>query len=148
MVDTLNEPAGQTAQRVVPIKDQILAADDLPFEDLKVPEWGVELRVRGLTGTDRDAYEARAVAVRNAGQDVELRLSDFRSRLVIKCLYDPATDERLFADSEVSALGAKSGVVIERLFKIAQRLSGMDSAALGRAEGNSETDRSDVSTTD
>lgn len=132
---------------MAPIKDQILAADDLPFEDVKVPEWGVELRVRGLTGTDRDAYEARAVAVRNAGQDIELRLADFRSRLVVKCLHDPATDQRLFDDKEVSALGAKSGVVIQRLFKIAQRLSGMDTDALGRAEGNSETDQSDVSTT-
>lgn len=130
------------------LHDQILAADDIEHDDVPVPEWGVKVRVRGLTGTERDAYEARAVALRNAGQDIELRLSDFRARLVVKCLYDPETNERIFADSEVSALGAKSAVVLERLFKIAQRLSGMDADALARAEGNSGDDQSDSSTSD
>lgn len=131
------------------LHDQIVAADDLSYEDETIPEWGdAKVRIRGLSGHDRDAYEAKAVAVKNMGQDVELRLADFRSRLVIKCLFDPETDEQVFADNEVTVLAAKSGVVIQRLFKIAQRLSGMDTDALSRAEGNSETDPSDSSTTD
>lgn len=108
------------------LHDQILAAEDIGSEDLAVDEWGgVKVRVRGLTGTERDAYEAKAVALRNGGQDVELRLADFRARLVVKCLYDPESNERIFADSEVSALGGKSAVVLERLFMVAQRLSGL-----------------------
>lgn len=129
------------------LHDQILAADDIGYEDLPIDEWGgAKIRIRGLTGTERDAYEAKAVAVRNGGQDVELRLADFRARLVVKCLYDPETGERVFADNEVSALGGKSAVVLERLFKVAQRLSGLDAEALPRAEGNSEGDQSDSST--
>jgi len=110
---------------VTDLRGLILAADDLPFEDLDVPEWGVKVRVRGLTGTDRDAYEAKSVALRRGGQDIELRLANFRSRLVVKCLYDPETGERIFGDNETAQLGAKAARVIERLFDIANRLSAL-----------------------
>ncbi len=129
------------------LKDLILAAEDRPFEDIDVPEWGVKVRVRGLSGTERDSYEAKAVAVRQGGKDVELRLANFRSKLVVKCLFDPENDERIFDDNEVNALGSKSGKVIDELFDLCQKLSGMDSGAVARAEGNSETDPSDSSTT-
>lgn len=133
--------------RATGLKAQILAADDRPYRDEVVPEWDVKIRVRGLSGTERDAYEAKLVQVRNAaGTDVELRLQDFRSRLVVKCLYDPETDERIFEDGEVSKLGAKSGAVIDRLFDVCQELSGMDSEAVSRAEGNSGTGPSVSST--
>lgn len=131
------------------LKDQILGADDRLSEDVPVPEWeNVKVRVRGLSGSERDAYEAKLVQVRSVGKDVELRLKDFRSRLLVRCLYDPETDERIFGDNEVASLGSKSGVVIDRLHDVAIRLSGMDSEAVGRAEGNSESDPSDSSTTD
>ncbi len=39
-------------------KDDILGADDLATEDVEVPEWGGCVRVRALTGTERDAFEA------------------------------------------------------------------------------------------
>ncbi|MGH7341913.1 MAG: hypothetical protein ACREKH_15590 [Candidatus Rokuibacteriota bacterium] len=130
------------------LKAQILAADDRPFTDEDVPEWGVKLRVRGLSGTERDAYEAKAVALKQGGQDIELRLANFRSRLLVKCLFDPETDERIFEDNEVNALGGKAGNVIDRLFDVAQAMSGMDSGAAARAEGNSESDPSDSSTID
>lgn len=130
------------------LRDQILAADDLPETDETVPEWGgLVVRVRGLSGTDRDAYEARAVALKNQGQDVELRLQDFRTKLVVKCLFDPETDERLFSDKDVPKLGKKSGAVIERLYGIAQRLSGMTKEAKEEAKGKSEAVPSDGFTT-
>lgn len=130
------------------IKDQILAADDRPFEDVDVPEWDVKVRVRGLSGTERDAYEARAVKLHQGGKDVELRLADFRSRLLVKCLHDPETNERIFEDNEIVKLGSKSGQVIDRLFDVAQELSGMGVDATARAEGNSESDPSDSSIID
>lgn len=132
-----------------PLRDLILNAEDLPHEDVEVPEWGdILVRVRGLSGTDRDAYEAKAVALKNQGQDVELRLQDFRTKLVVKCLYDPESDERLFSDKDVAKLGKKSGVVIERLYGIAQHLSGMTKEAKEEAKGKSEAVPSDGSTTD
>lgn len=132
------------------LKQIILDADDLAHEDLEVPEWGVTVRIRGLSGTDRDRYEAQQVAVRRAGNsaELELRLADYRSKLVVRCLVDPATDERIFADGDAPALGRKSGLVIDRLFEIARRLSGMDDNAEAAARGNSGTAQSGGSTTD
>jgi hypothetical protein len=134
--------------RAASLKAQILAADDRPFEDVDVEEWGVKIRVRGMTGTERDAYEARAVKLSQGGQNVEVQLQNFRARLVVKCLLDPETDERIFADNEVDRLGAKAGKVIDRLFDLAQELSGMNEGAVSRAEGNFGIVLSDGSTTD
>ena len=43
-------------------KAAILAAEDLKTETVAVPEWGGEVRVRTLTGTERDAFESGLVA--------------------------------------------------------------------------------------
>lgn len=130
------------------LKDLIAQADDRPFEDLDVPEWAVKVRVQGLSGTERDRFEARIVEIRNSGRDVQAKLDNFRSKLLVLCLRDPETGERIFTDNDVSILGRKSGLVVQRLFKVAQRLSGMDEGAIERAEGNSETDPSDSSISD
>lgn len=130
------------------LKDRIAQADDRPFEDQDVPEWGVKVRVQGLSGTQRDAFEAGIVEIRNSGRDVQAKLGNFRSKLLVLCLHDPETGERIFGDSDVAILGSKSGLVVQRLFKLAQQLSGMDEGAIERAEGNSETDPSDSSISD
>lgn len=129
------------------LKDKILAADDIPHEDVEVPEWGVTVRIKGLSGTDRDAYEAKAIALKNQGQDVELRLADFRAKMLIKCLCDPDTGDRLFGDKEASQLGRKHGAVLDRLHDIAMRLSGMGRHAKEAAKGNSGAAVSGSSTT-
>lgn len=129
------------------LRDLIVAADDRKYEDVEVPEWGnVKIRVCGLSGTERDAFEAKMVSVRS-NKDVDVQLHNHRSKLLVKCLLDPETDQRIFGDNEVNALGAKSGAVLDRLHDIAVRLSGMDEDAPARAEGNSEADPSAASTT-
>jgi len=83
----------------------ILAADDLPWEDVPVPEWGGEVRVRGLNGSQRSLIEATMVAAK--GQTVEIRVEAFktlRERLIATCLVD-AEGRRLFVDAEVGKLG-------------------------------------------
>lgn len=131
------------------LRDIILAAEDLPHEDVEVPEWkGVTVRVQGLTGTERDAFEARGVHLQQTQKDTEKRLRDFRSRLLAKCLVDPESGERLFGDGDVAKLGGKSATVIVRLFRVAQRVSGMTDDAVDDAEGNSEPAQSGGSTSD
>lgn len=125
--------------------DQIVAADDRAYEDVPVPEWGGEVRVIGLSGTDRDAYEAAMVEARQTGKGATLRLQNFRSKLVAKCLIDQ-NGERLFTDDKVKVLGAKSGAVIDRLFDTARRLSGMSKDAVDEGKDDSEPAPSDAST--
>ncbi len=42
-------------------REQILQSDDLPRETVQVPEWGGEVQVRTMTGTDRDAFVASLI---------------------------------------------------------------------------------------
>jgi hypothetical protein len=129
------------------LKDTILGADDIEEEDHDVPEWGVKVKVRGMTGTERDSFEGKLVAMRKGGTDPEMRLADFRSKVLVRCLVDPETDKRIFDEKDVQQLGRKSGAVLDRLFDVAKRLSGMDDKAVEAARGNSPAAPSGSSTT-
>ena len=102
-------------------RDQILQSDDLPRERVSVPEWGGEVLVRTMTGADRDAFEASLVS-RDGGK--EGRLDNVRARLVALALCDEA-GQRIFADADIAALGAKSARALDRVFGVAQRLNGI-----------------------
>lgn len=104
-------------------KDAILGADDRATVDVEVPEWGGTVRVRALSGTERDAYEVALAGVRPDGTR-RLNLVNVRARLIAMACVDEA-GERLFTDKDVEALGAKSGVAMQRVFEAAQALSGL-----------------------
>jgi len=42
-------------------RDAILEAQDLQHEEVYIPEWGGSVRVRTLTGAERDAFEQSIV---------------------------------------------------------------------------------------
>lgn len=112
-------------------KDDILKADDLPAEDVDVPEWGGTVRVRGLTGTERDGFEMRMATARKNGSVEDV---DFRASLVGRCLVD-GDGKRLLTDKEVARLGSKSGAALDRIFEKVRELSGMgDDVVKERAE--------------
>lgn len=115
-------------------KADILKSDDLPRATVSVPEWGGEVMVRGLTGSERDAWEAETFTVTARGvQSVNLR--DMRARLVARCVVDEA-GQRVFGDADVVALGAKSAQALQRVFEAAQRLSGLTAADIEELKGN------------
>jgi hypothetical protein len=104
------------------MKDKILQAQDLTKEKVNVPEWGVELWVRCLTGTERDKFESDIVSGR--GDNVKMNFHNMRSKLLVMTLVDES-GERIFADKDTDALGKKNAAVLDRLFAIAQKLSGL-----------------------
>lgn len=115
-------------------KEAILAAEDRQTEDVAVPEWGGTVRVRGLSGTERDAYEAGIVLISRSGQR-SVNLKNLRGRLVALACIDEEGN-RLFTDEDAIALGDRSAAALERLFDVARRLSGLsDSDVEEMAEG-------------
>lgn len=102
-------------------KEAILAADDLPRERVNVPEWGGDVFVRTMTGTERDAFEASLIGTGGAKDG---RLDNVRARLVSLALCSES-GERLFDDAEIAALGKKSARALDRVFGVAQRLNGI-----------------------
>ena len=125
-------------------KEAILGADDLEFEDVAVPEWGGSVRVYGLTGTERDRYEQAIVQQR--GRRMVANLQNARARLVAMAVRDEE-GKRLFADGDVAALGQKSGRVLDRLFDVAARLSGLTEDEVEELAGNWSGGQSDDSGT-
>lgn len=113
-------------------RDLILQADDLPTTEVEVPEWGGWVTVRGLTGAERDLYEQGMLSM--IGPSVELNMANARARLVALCVVDEA-GERLFSDQDVLALSQKSGAALDRVFQIAQKLSGLSNSDLGELTG-------------
>ena len=103
-------------------REAILAAEDRVVEEVEVPEWGGLVRVKGLSGTERDQFEA-SVAERK-GKKTRMNLANIRARLVQRCVIGE-DDKPLFKPNDVTALGAKSAAALDRVFEVAMRLSGM-----------------------
>lgn len=117
-------------------KEQILQAKDGRFEDVDVPEWGGKVRVKMMTGTERDAYEAALYEVKagaDGKSDIRFNREDMRCKLLARVLVD-GDGRRLFADAEVRTLGQKSAAALERVYKAAQRLNALDDEAVSTAE--------------
>jgi hypothetical protein len=107
-------------------REQILTASDIRTEDVEVPEWGGSVRVRALTGVERDAYETTIVNIRSDGSKV-MNLRNLRARLVaVSCVDEDGN--RLFTDADAMELGNRSASALERVFDVAQKLSGLSAS--------------------
>jgi hypothetical protein len=113
--------------------DQILGAVIDVSETVTVPEWGGDVIIRGMTGTERDGFEAM---VRPKGV---MDLRNYRARLLVRVLVN-VNGTRLFADVQAADLGKQPAKVIDRLYDVAARLSGMADDDTEELEGNSEAE--------
>lgn len=106
-------------------KDDILKAEDLVTEEVDLsdlPGYNGSVLVRGLTGRERDEYEASVLEMR--GNKMVPNTANVRAKLVVKCAVDD-DGKRLFTDTDANALGEKSGAALDRMFEVAARLSGL-----------------------
>ena len=101
------------------IRDQILAKQDIPSEMVDVPEWGVKVEVRGMTGAERTRIMDKAT--QNAG-DVNLQF--VYPEIVIATAFDPEGGEQVFKPGDRDALLAKSATALDRIAAVGVRLSG------------------------
>jgi hypothetical protein len=103
----------------VSIRNQILALNDIPSEIVDIPEWGVKVEVRGMTGAERTRI--MDMATKNAG---EFNLQFVYPEIVIATSFDTETGEQIFQPSDRDALLAKSANALDRLASVGMRLSG------------------------
>lgn len=120
-------------QNSVLTRDAILGAKDLATEVVEVPEWGGVVHVRSLTGAERDQFEAAVVEFR--GTNPQINLKNTRARLVAMTVIDE-NGKLLFGDGDIEMLGAKSGAALDRVFAVAQRLSGLSRADVDQLAKN------------
>jgi hypothetical protein len=115
-------------------KDAILAANDLASETVACPEWGGDVIVRSMTGTQRDAYEG-TLMVRDDDGQYRVDTENMKVKLVVFTAVDDAGNP-LFSAEDIPALSGKSAAVIERLAAAASRLSGLGKTATEEAAKN------------
>jgi hypothetical protein len=101
--------------------------------------------VRALTGAERDAFEASVVEQR--GKSTKMNLRNIRAKLVALTIVDEE-GTRLFLDADVKLLGQKSAAALDKLFEVAQRLSGLRDEDVEELAKNSDDDLSEGSTLD
>lgn len=123
--------------------EEILAVDDMGYMDLEVPEWGGTVRLKSLTGNQRDQYENSIVSQR--GKTTQVNLQGIRARLCSLCIVDE-TGKRLFTDAQVQRLGQKSAKGLDRVFEVCQSMNGLTDTDVAELEGNSDGAQSDGST--
>jgi hypothetical protein len=114
-------------------KAQILAAGALATEDVAVPEWGGVVRVRAMSGAERDSFEAGIV--RREGKHMQTNMQNIRARLVAATVVDDA-GALLFTPADVATLGALSASALDRVFTVAQRLSGLSTEDVDELAGS------------
>jgi len=125
------------------LRDKIKAADDIKRELVEVPEWGVTVEVRTISGAARAQLFAEAT-----DKNGKLHYDDAYTGLIIASVFDPETGERVFSAADADWLKKKSSNATERLTEVAVRLSGLSPEAIGQAEKNSDSDTlNDDSTT-
>jgi hypothetical protein len=104
-------------------RSDILRATATPQEMVSLTkELGGDVLVRGMTGVERDAFEASCLEGRGKRRDFNMK--NFRAKMVAACCIDDQ-GHRIFTDADVIALGEVRADVIDKLFSVAQRLSGM-----------------------
>jgi hypothetical protein len=103
------------------LRDKILAAKDIPTESVNIPEWDVDVLVKGMSAGDRillmqNAYDQKTQQVNMAA---------IYPDVVVSCVFDPDTDEPVFTDADKAALMGKSSAAIEAIAAVGLRLSGI-----------------------
>lgn len=117
----------------------ILNTDDCVIQTVNVPEWGVKVHVRALSGQERDAYEESLWSQGKDGTRTIL-FKHVRAKLVALSVINPRTGKRIFSDRDVLALTEKRASALDRIATVAQRLAGLREADVERLAGNSESE--------
>lgn len=123
------------------LRDRIIATNDTQSELVNVPEWGVDIEIRGMSGAAR-AQMTQAAADNEGGVNYVRMMPN----IVIGCVFDPETGERVFNDDDHEIVMEKSGSALDNIVKVAMRLSGFGDKAVDEAGKDSSSTQSEGST--
>jgi len=103
-------------------KEQILKAEDLKSEIVEVPEWGGDVKVRMMTGVERDNFEASIFDAK--GKDSKINLKNLRAKLIVLTVIGD-DGKKIFTEADIENVGEKSAKALDRVFAVAQRINGI-----------------------
>jgi hypothetical protein len=123
------------------LRDKILAAQDIPSEPVNIPEWGVDVVVRGMSAGERITLMQNAFDQTTQQVNMSIVYPD----VVVACTFDPDSSEPVFTDADKPLILSKSSAAVERLANVGLRLSGIgkdEQDAAGKDSSKSQKDDS------
>jgi hypothetical protein len=123
-------------------KAEILAADDAKFGEVDVPEWGGKVRIRTLTGTERDLVDE----YRQEAYEKSKKRFGARAYLCAMAICDEH-GKCIFTPQDLEALGRKNYDALSRVFEAAWELNGLGEEAVENAKKNLSGEQSSDSGT-
>lgn len=120
------------------------AAGKLPIERVDLPELGGHVYVRGMSGVERDNWERSLVV--GKGRRRDYNLDNVRARLAARTICDEA-GVRTFTDADADTLGTIRVDCLNRIFEVAQRLSGVSDQDMEELGKGSELEAGSGSST-
>jgi hypothetical protein len=114
---------GQTPERRLLTRAEILDAHDVQTEAVNVPEWGGDVLVRSMTGDERDRFEAEAQTTNS--DDPTANYQRIRARLAARTIVDE-DGNRVFSEQDIEKLGSKNAWALTRVLLVAARLAALD----------------------
>ncbi len=76
----------QGADKTFKSAADILGIDDLETESIFIPQWSTWVKVKALTGTERDKFESESL--KRKGKKVEANMENVRARLIVLTAID------------------------------------------------------------
>jgi len=108
----------------------ILSCDDSMAQKINIPEWGGDVYIRTMSGSERDSWELHAEAQLDKTNSVNVR-----AKLASLTLCDEK-GKRLFSDNQLAALGKKSGKALDRVYSASLKLNKVTDADIKELEKN------------
>lgn len=119
--------------------EEIKDADDIPEEDLVVPEWDGKLRIRGMTAQQRlDFYDRNRETDPGKEGETKINLQGATYDSVVMGVIEPDLKEE-----HIPILKDKHPAVLDAIVKVFMRLSGIDMDALAEERKKSSEEESD-----
>lgn len=103
------------------LRDQIIGARDLREQTVAVPEWGGPVLLVEMDGATRLSFDDESAALKADGRKEDGM--GLAARLLVRCIHDPETRERVFADDDAPKVMKKNPKVLMRLFRVAAALN-------------------------
>ncbi|MDG4768765.1 MULTISPECIES: hypothetical protein [Micromonosporaceae] len=126
-------------------RDQILGASDRTFDEVPVPEWGGTVRIRSISGAERDSFEQSLLQQR--GRDRKVNMRNARAKLIVLCAVD-GTGRKMFTEDDIAALSRKNAKPLDRIYDACQRIAGLSDDDVDELTADFDSAQSDSSATD
>ena len=123
--------------------EEIFAIDDRIYEEVYLDLWKGSVFVRSLIGRERDDFEASCLTGKGRNRDVNMK--NLRAKLLVRTVCNEQK-QPLFTTENIDALGEKNAAVLDKLFGVSQRLSGLGQEEVDALTKNSESDLNGDST--